>query len=208
LMMSQKWKPDSVTTPLMSTLATATPDVTSRWQDRIGIVASIGCAVHCAAMPFVISSLPALGLTFLAEEAFHRWMAWICFGIAIAAFFPGFRIHGRVLPAVIAATGLMLLFGAAFGLTGDCCAVCDADGATTSNQVACADACCEHRADDQTTVPSEPSYSSVDQTSLPSLDTVGPWVTPIGGILLVSAHLLNRRYGCFCARCDSPAGPV
>ena len=33
----------------------------STWRDLVGIVASIGCAIHCAAMPFVISYLPALG---------------------------------------------------------------------------------------------------------------------------------------------------
>ena len=65
----------------------------SAWQDSIGIVASVGCAIHCAAMPFVIAYLPALGLSFLADEAFHQWMALFCFLIAIAAFVPGIRKH-------------------------------------------------------------------------------------------------------------------
>ena len=43
-------------------IATHAPEKTtgpSAWQDSIGIVASVGCAIHCAAMPFVIAYLPA-----------------------------------------------------------------------------------------------------------------------------------------------------
>ena len=50
----------------------------STWRDWVGITASVGCAIHCAAMPFVIAYLPAFGLSFLADEAFHKWMALIC----------------------------------------------------------------------------------------------------------------------------------
>ena len=67
----------------------------SAWRDWLGMVASIGCAIHCAAMPFVIAYLPALGLSFLADESFHKWMALVCFLIAIVAFIPGVRKHGN-----------------------------------------------------------------------------------------------------------------
>ena len=66
---------------------------TSSWRDWLGVVASVGCAIHCAAMPFVFAYLPALGLSFLADEAFHKWMALVCFLIAIVAFVPGIRKH-------------------------------------------------------------------------------------------------------------------
>ena len=39
--------------------------------DWTGMVASIGCAIHCAAMPHVLAYLPALGLTWLADEGFY-----------------------------------------------------------------------------------------------------------------------------------------
>ncbi|MEO9591829.1 MerC domain-containing protein [Rhodopirellula bahusiensis] len=74
-------------------LSSPEPETVSTWRDWIGIVASIGCAIHCAAMPFVIAFLPALGLSFLADESFHQWMALACFLFAIAAFVPGFRKH-------------------------------------------------------------------------------------------------------------------
>ena len=79
-------------------LTTLEPETTtietamSTWRDSLGIIASVGCAIHCAAMPFVIAYLPALGLSFLADEAFHKWMALACFLIAIAAFVPGLSL--------------------------------------------------------------------------------------------------------------------
>ena len=42
------------------------------WADWAGMIASIGCAIHCAAMPMVLAYLPALGLGWLAGEEFHR----------------------------------------------------------------------------------------------------------------------------------------
>ena len=51
----------------------------STFRDWLGIVASIGCAIHCAAMPFVFAYLPAMGLSFLADESFHKWMACLLY---------------------------------------------------------------------------------------------------------------------------------
>ena len=36
--------------------------------DRLGATASFLCAVHCAALPLVIATLPAIGLGFLANH--------------------------------------------------------------------------------------------------------------------------------------------
>ncbi|QDT11409.1 MerC domain-containing protein [Planctomycetes bacterium K23_9] len=107
----------------MNTMNTLTRISPAR--DWIGIVASIGCAVHCAAMPFVIAYLPMLGLSFLADEGFHRWMTLACFAIALAAFVPGFRQHRRWVPGAIAVIGLSLITFAAFGIAGDCCVACE-----------------------------------------------------------------------------------
>ncbi|GAA5505435.1 MerC domain-containing protein [Novipirellula caenicola] len=181
----------------------------SRWRDWIGVVASVGCAIHCAAMPFVIGYLPLLGLSFLADEAFHRWMALACFLIAIAAFIPGFRTHKRLLPGAIAVIGLVLISGAAFGMTGDCCAACESGGNLTvvGSSVVCTEACCEHCTTGLATLPPtnlvDVTASETQLSSLLPLDAFGSWITPIGGLLLVTAHLLNRRYGCLCGCCEN-----
>ncbi len=203
------------------------PGNVSSWSDWIGMVASIGCAIHCAAMPFVIASLPALGLSFLADESFHQWMAVVCFVIALAAFVPGWRKHRRLLPAAVGVVGLTFICTAAFGLAGECCPSCQFVPEGSEQVVACEDACCEHCAAEEaiaaealaaTEAPAAgeslastaETSSSVTQASiapLPSsgfLSAIAPWLTPVGGIVLVVAHLLNRRFGCLCGCCEAP----
>ncbi|TWU54758.1 MerC mercury resistance protein [Rubripirellula tenax] len=201
--MSQVIEPRSASTPSMPPAASP-----SRWQDWFGIVASIGCAIHCAAMPFVISFLPALGLSFLADAAFHRWMALACFVIALAAFVPGFRQHRRWMPAGIAVVGISLITFAAFGFAGDCCAACELPDSSSVSAAVCTDACCELCATDAVTEQQSPDVSTagIAMASFMSpelLVRLAPWITPLGGLLLVSAHLLNRRYGCLCGCCEA-----
>lgn len=201
-----------------STLSSPSP-----WGDRVGIIASVGCAIHCAAMPLVIAWLPALGLSFLAEEGFHQWMAVLCFGIALAAFVPGWRLHRRLLPAAIGSAGLVLITGAAFGLEGDCCARCrDAHtvAAAPAIEAACTEECCafsaaEQNAAEQNAAEANDAAAGKSDSApiamagfAPAADsaffsTLTPWLTPIGGLLLVSAHLLNRRFGFQCVCCET-----
>lgn len=190
-----------------------------RWSDLVGMVASIACAFHCAAMPFVVTSLPALGLSFLADKAFHKWMAVICFGIAMAAFVPGWRKHRRLLPGVIAVVGLTLICSAAFGPAGDCCSSCSeskevavSTEAAFASQEVCTEACCEHCTSESSAETRDAEAESAEGAQqmaslLPVqwLARVAPWLTPVGGIILVAAHIINRRYGCLCGCCPSPA---
>lgn len=181
----------------------------STWGDWLGIVASIACAIHCAAMPFVIAYLPMLGLSFLADEAFHKWMALICFLIAICAFVPGLRKHRSWVPVGIGAIGLGIITFAAFGLEGECCSACAEESQNTTavaNESGCDD--CEECAQCKATDPSENEVvaagASLDaETESQLFAGLVPWVTPFGGLLLVSAHLLNRRYGYACGCCQA-----
>ena len=92
----------------------------SAYRDWLGIVASVGCAIHCAAMPFVVGLLPLIGLSFLAEPAFHKWMVGICLALALLAFVPGWRRHRRFLPAGTGLCGLVLISVAAFANPYEC----------------------------------------------------------------------------------------
>ncbi|HEY2583370.1 MAG TPA: MerC domain-containing protein, partial [Mucilaginibacter sp.] len=40
--------------------------------DNVGMTASVLCAIHCALVPLLITSLPLLGLGFLANP----WLEW------------------------------------------------------------------------------------------------------------------------------------
>lgn len=181
--------------------------------DWLGMVASVGCAIHCAAMPFVIASLPSWGLGVLADEAFHKWMALICMVIAIAAFVPGWRKHRRMLPATVGGVGLALISLAAFGLAGECCANCVSTHAESSERggipdTGCQDSCCEQSEQAIQGEVDQPVESLAGIGQIPSarfLSTIAPWLTPLGGLILVVAHLLNRRFGYLCDCCQIPS---
>ncbi|MEM7454864.1 MAG: MerC domain-containing protein [Planctomycetota bacterium] len=203
----------------MNTMEVAAPQAAlsghgqSTWRDWLGIVASIGCAIHCAAMPFVFAYLPALGLSFLADEAFHKWMALVCFLIALAAFVPGLLKHGNWWPAGIGTVGLAAITFAAFGLAGECCPSCaEVDQSSEVAATACSD-CedCENCAasEDPFVTPvanTEEIEASGDEEKAGLLAKLAPWITPFGGLMLVSAHLLNRRCGAICECCDPEEG--
>ena len=188
---------------------------TSSWRDWLGVVASVGCAIHCAAMPFVFAYLPALGLSFLADEAFHKWMALVCFLIAIVAFVLGIRKHKNWTPLSVAVVGLTLITYAAFGLAGECCASCSSK--ESAELVVTAEADCAHCTECESCKSSSckssatASVTAIAQQTTPKksglLSILAPWITPVGGVMLVGAHLLNRRYGCLCGCCGPDASP-
>ncbi|MDG2383449.1 MAG: MerC domain-containing protein [Pirellulaceae bacterium] len=158
------------------------------WADWAGMIASIGCAIHCAAMPLVLVYLPTLGLSWLADEVFHKWMAVLCFGLAAAAFVPGWRSHRSFLPAIWAAAGLLLLTTAAFGLEGTCCASCSSDEPSAAMATAGGD--CSTCQASETIAPT--SASGIVLAWIPLL------ITPVGGLLLVVGHALNHMKKCKC----------
>ena len=175
-------------------LATAAPTelpTAKPWADWAGMTASIGCAIHCAAMPLVLAYLPALGLEWLANEGFHRGMAAICFALAAAAFLPGWRQHGSLVPSAWGAAGLLMLATAAFALEGHCCPTCETDDSELAATPACGDAaCCLCQSGGENAADASQNSGFVA--------TVAPFVTPLGGLLLVVGHITNHRRGCTC----------
>jgi len=192
----------------------------SAWRDFLGITASLACAVHCAAMPFLIAYLPALGLSFLADESFHQWMSVACLLLALIAFIPGWRKHRKWLPGIIAGVGLVMISAIAFGQTDEGCPACAAAATaagTDANEAVvvqegpqeetCQLECCRTStnadlATDDSAVAGPPLVEMGREESLPLFKAMAAWWTPLGGMLLVSAHLLNRRYAC--CLCCSP----
>lgn len=216
----------------MSQLTSIGPELplprSQAYRDWLGVGASVLCAIHCAAMPFVVGFLPLLGLSFLADPSFHQWMVAICLALALLAFVPGWRRHHRLAPAIIGLAGLGLITFAAFAGPDDCCPTpCDGsatandgtmmtvamagpapcattmvkdDGSTIGPSVApngslavgdketCAASCCP---EDGTVVTAGTSEF---------MRLVWLWMTPIGGLILVVAHLTNHRLSAHCKR--------
>ena len=90
--------------------ADAAHDALAHIADRVGATASFLCALHCAALPFVIALLPALGLSFLADHRFERIFIACASGLALAALIRGYRRHGIASPLLIVVPGLALLW--------------------------------------------------------------------------------------------------
>jgi len=74
--------------------------------DRIGITASTLCAIHCAALPFLITVLPLWGLGFLANEAVEITMIALSLVIGIWSLSSAYRKqHRRITPILVLITG-------------------------------------------------------------------------------------------------------
>lgn len=78
--------------------------------DRVGATASFLCALHCAALPFVLALLPALGLSFLADHTFERWFIAFATVLALTMLVRGYRRHGGPQALFLLAPGLVLLW--------------------------------------------------------------------------------------------------
>lgn len=70
--------------------------------DRVGIVMSTVCIVHCLAMPLIAVLLP---LAAALEGQTHAALAAGVVLAAMAAFVPGYRSHGKVWIVTLAAAG-------------------------------------------------------------------------------------------------------
>lgn len=77
--------------------------------DRLGIIAAIACAVHCAALPLIITSLPLLGLNFLA----NIWVeiAMICISIILGCYSlsKSYPKHHSLKPTILLLIGFSLI---------------------------------------------------------------------------------------------------
>jgi hypothetical protein len=78
--------------------------------DRIGLVASCVCAVHCAAMPLLIALLPFVGLSVLADPRTEWAFVAISFVVGLSSLLPSyFGKHRRTKPLVLFGTGLAMI---------------------------------------------------------------------------------------------------
>ncbi len=233
------------------------------YRDYLGIAASVACAIHCAAMPFVIGFLPLLGLSFLADPSFHKWMVGVCLLFALLAFVPGWRRHHRLGPGIVGVVGLFLISLAAFAGPEDCCptpceastgspnmsaavpivmleeenctaSCCPPSGqpavsatlvsvpASNASPAECGASCCpvdgQESASGMQVASAVPPAESADcemaccptEPVIEEPATAGMvdwmWIlmTPLGGLVLVAAHLYNHKWSCSCAAgcCD------
>lgn len=218
--------------------------------DWLGVLCSFGCAVHCAAMPVLLATLPSFtNLRWLADPLFHQIVAVLCGVLVARAIVPGYRKHGNSRVVALAGVGLGMLFAAAFVLPDTCCSDAaelrkssenysaenysaeivqrspnivlvsrasaagatklghfnelNEGGAVRREQVNCPHA----------STLSRPLLSAIElegqlgATGAQALIRAQPYLSPIGGLFLIVAHIMNIRLRC-CRRspCQSKRG--
>ena len=80
--------------------------------DVLGIATSLACAIHCALLPLILTSLPLFGVDIIENLSFELFMIFLAFCIGSYSLYHGWKKHHhRWLPLAIFATGMLLLLG-------------------------------------------------------------------------------------------------
>jgi hypothetical protein len=79
--------------------------------DALGITTSLACAIHCAVLPLILTSLPIFGFNVIHNTFFEYFMIFLALGIGAYSLYHGFRKHHhKLLPLLIFLAGIGLLF--------------------------------------------------------------------------------------------------
>lgn len=77
--------------------------------DFVGFSASLLCALHCAALPFLLTLAPLAGLQFLANPWVEYAFILLSAGIACYALIPGYWQHRKPLALVLVVIGFLFI---------------------------------------------------------------------------------------------------
>ena len=164
--------------------------------DRIGIFASILCAVHCLATPFILLFAPVFGGIW-AHPASHWGVALFVVPLAGFTMVKGYRMHRRKWVIACGFSGILLIVSGALlpyfeTLSSPVIALPESDDVEFIYEVKddvaiveCQDSCCP-------SIIQNAEGASVLHIPIASV------VTTLGGIALILTHLGNL---CRCGRC-------
>jgi hypothetical protein len=85
----------------------------SKYFDRVAIVLSTICIVHCLAMPFVVALLPVAAFAIGGDGHFHSLMLWFVVPTSVLGFGLGLRVHRRFDIVAMGAVAIAALAAAA-----------------------------------------------------------------------------------------------
>jgi MerC mercury resistance protein len=78
--------------------------------DALGIATSIACAIHCAFLPLLVSSLPVFGINIVHNTFFEWGMIVLAFVVGSYSLFHGYiKHHKALLPVYIFSVGFLFL---------------------------------------------------------------------------------------------------
>ncbi|WP_146513055.1 MerC domain-containing protein [Rubripirellula amarantea] len=159
---------------------------TGQSTDRLGILLSLACAIHCLCLPFLLAALPWMtSVRFLANPVVHQLAAVACTVIIFRAIWPGLKRGNDATVEILAATGLALLLAAAFVLPAACC---DEQCRRPDSSAAVAGMIWSH-----SLISANAITSWFGPSVMAMVSFIQVWMTPVGGILIATAHGLNLR---------------
>jgi MerC mercury resistance protein len=179
----------------------------------------MACAVHCALVPVLLTLLPSIpSLRWFSDPLFHQMVAVVCGVIVLRSLLPSVRIHGDHRPLALAFGGMSLLFLSAFVLPDSCCPMPSTQSHLQMPKVTLVSTA-------SAIVKKEPSKAAPVAVTLSGrmltvdqlIATIGyectqilvdlnRYFTPLGGVLLIAAHLWNLgRRVCNDVRCTATA---
>lgn len=85
-----------------------------RKADRLGLAASVLCAVHCALLPLAVALLPALGLNVGGWIDFDQAFVVFATVLGVTTLTVGYRRHRAFRAWALLLPGLALVWGGAF----------------------------------------------------------------------------------------------
>jgi MerC mercury resistance protein len=78
--------------------------------DGLGIATSLACAIHCAILPLILSSLPLFGINIIHNVFFEWGMIVLAFAVGSYSLFHGYIKHHRtLLPVLLFTAGCSFL---------------------------------------------------------------------------------------------------
>lgn len=78
--------------------------------DALGVGASLACAIHCAVLPLLFTSVPLFGINIVHNRLFEWSMIGIAMLIGIQALWHGYlRHHHSRVPVLLLLTGFLFL---------------------------------------------------------------------------------------------------
>ena len=76
----------------------------------MGIATSVACAIHCALLPVLMTTLPVFGINIIHNSFFERGMIALAFMVGSYSLFHGYVKHHRSnLPILIFSAGFVFL---------------------------------------------------------------------------------------------------
>ena len=78
--------------------------------DAFGIATSVACAIHCAVLPLILSSLPLFGINIIENQGFELLMIGLAFVVGVYSLYHGRKKHHHsYTPLLIFALGMVLM---------------------------------------------------------------------------------------------------